>query len=410
MSKLKNSVKLVFIFTVLAILSILVGAFIGNELTHRVIEETNITPISYSQKNTADLVFPAEKEYILGGVEGSDTQIKKFLKLGDVKIEVAEENIHVDPIVQLNFKGSLSNQALKDGLQKKLELTLLELNTNNSEEYENLLVENIILTATSSFNGNDRILELGSVEVFMQNCNFYNDLKISYDIKTKDYIFTNITEFEDNLCNKYVVPESPFPTACTDCFLYPVDKFHPLNSEYAVEVRAADGIPGGERFAVSAYEHLVDLYVAAKSEGHNMRITSAYRSYQDQQNVYEGWVQYEMGFGKSRAQAESDANTYSALPGFSEHQLGTTADISSLDCIGIETVCAANERFWVWLKDHAHEYGFVMSYPPGKDEFTGYIHEPWHYRFIGLDLAKEYKDKYAGRSYPAEFLRNKKLY
>lgn len=410
MYKYRISVIIVLIFTAFAIVSIASGAFIGNELSQRVVSESIVTPISYSQNIVIDSSFPIGKDYAVGGFEGSDTQIRKNLVLGDIKIQIGEENIHKSPISKYTFKGILSNDAFKAGLQEMLEKIVADLNTSNSEKYKNLIVENIIYNENASFNGTDQLLKIGSAEVYMENCNFINSLEIEYNINTKEYIQTNVSEFEDSLCSKYIVPESPFPTTCTDCFLYPVDKYHPLNSEYAVDVRAADAIPGGQRFATSAYEHLVDLYTAAKDAGHNMRITSAYRSYQDQQNVYESWVQYEMGFGKSRAQAESDANTYSALPGFSEHQLGTTADISSLDCIGIETVCSSNERFWTWLKDNAHKFGFVMSYPPGKDESTGYIHEPWHYRFIGLELAMEYKTKYDGRSYPAEFLRNKKLY
>lgn len=410
MYKYRFPVIVIIIFTALVIVSIFVGAVIGNELAHRVIPESIVTPISYSQNIIMDSSFPSGKDYVVGGVDGSDTQIRKYLVLGDIKIQVAEENFHKDPTIEYVFKGNLSNDALKAGLQENLKVTMAELNTSDSEKYENLIVENIIYTENASLGRNDQLLKIGSAEVYMENCNFHNKLDIEYNINTKEYIQSNIIEFENALCERYVVPESPFPTSCTDCFLYPVDKYHPLNSDYAVDVRAADAIPGGQRFATSAYEHLVDLYTAAKDAGHNMRITSAYRSYQDQQNVYESWVQYEMGFGKSRAQAESDANTYSALPGFSEHQLGITADISSLDCIGIETVCSSNERFWTWLKDNAHKFGFVMSYPPGKDESTGYIHEPWHYRFIGLELAMEYKTKYDGRSYPAEFLRNKKLY
>lgn len=406
MRNLKKTVRAVFALTVLIILSIIVGSFIGSELSYRVTPEYDYSPISYTTTTLIDPNFIEGKMYVAEGQDGSDLQVTKRLVIKDLKIQTSFETIHTDPINEVVFLGKLSKSELIERLQDNLK----NLFSEDQEKYQNLTIEDFSFNLPERTNLSSNTLSIGNIDVFMGNCNFYNSLKLNYLLSLKNYEFSGIPEFENSLCEKYKVPDEPFPTNCTDCTYYPVDKNHPLSRDYAIEVINADGIPGGQKFSKAAYGHLLDLYSAAVAAGHNMRLTSAYRSYTDQEEVYEAWVQYEMGFGKSRAQAESDANTYSALPGFSEHQLGTTADISSLDCIGIETVCAANESFWLWLKDHAHEYGFVMSYPFGKDELTGYIHEPWHYRFIGIELATEYKTKYYGRSYPAEFLRNKKLY
>ncbi len=406
MRNLKKTVRAVFALTVLIILSIIVGSFIGSELSYRVTPEYDYSPISYTTTTLIDPNFIEGKIYVAEGQDGSDLQVTKRLVIKDLKIQTSFETIHTDPINEVVFLGKLSKSEVIERLQDNLK----NLFSEDKEKYQNLTIEDFSFNLSERTNLSSNTLSIGNIDVFMGNCNFYNSLKLNYLLSLKNYEFSGIPEFENSLCEKYKVPDEPFPTNCTDCTYYPVDKTHPLSRDYAIEVINADGIPGGQKFSKAAYGHLLDLYSAAVAAGHNMRLTSAYRSYTDQEEVYEAWVQYEMGFGKSRAQAESDANTYSALPGFSEHQLGTTADISSLDCIGIETVCAANESFWLWLKDHAHEYGFVMSYPFGKDELTGYIHEPWHYRFIGIELATEYKTKYYGRSYPAEFLRNKKLY
>lgn len=406
MRNLKKTVRAVFALTVLIILSIIVGSFIGSELSYRVTPEYDYSPISYTTTTLIDPNFIEGKIYVAEGQDGSDLQVTKRLVIKDLKIQTSFETIHTDPINEVVFLGKLSKSEVIERLQDNLK----NLFSEDKEKYQNLTIEDFSFNLSERTNLSSNTLSIGNIDVFMGNCNFYNSLKLNYLLSLKNYEFSGIPEFENSLCEKYKVPDEPFPTNCTDCTYYPVDKTHPLSRDYAIEVINADGIPGGQKFSKAAYGHLLDLYSAAVAAGHNMRLTSAYRSYTDQEEVYEAWVQYEMGFGKSRAQAESDANTYSALPGFSEHQLGTTADISSLDCIGIETVCVANESFWLWLKDHAHEYGFVMSYPFGKDELTGYIHEPWHYRFIGIELATEYKTKYYGRSYPAEFLRNKKLY
>lgn len=405
MVKFRNVLRIIFLVFSLSILAILAGVVIADRLSYNVTSEYQYTPISYSEIPLTDYNYIEGKDYYAGGIEGSEIKVTTSLKLLDFEILLNEKNIQTDPVNKYIYTGDLS----ETDFGKHLYSLLSNIN-KDSEEYKNLTIENTNYSVGDVIELSQKVIEIGKVDVFMGNCNFYNSLSVSYNVFSKSYLFTNTSEFEDDLCIKYVEPETPFETNCIDCTFYPVDKKHPLKSDYAIEVINTDAIPGGQQFAKFAYQNLLNLYNDAKAEGHNMRLTSAYRSYKDQEEVYEGWVQYEMGFGKSRAQAESDANTYSALPGFSEHQLGTTADISSLDCIGIETVCYANERLWIWLRDNAYKYGFVMSYPPEKDELTGYIHEPWHYRFIGIDLAKEYKDKYETRSYPAEFLRNKKLY
>ena len=407
MRKFRKVVRVVFALTTLFILSIIVGSVLGSELSYKINPEFEYSPISYTTSTLTDSNFIEQRNYVVGGEDGSDLTILKYLNIGDFKFQTSLETIHTDPVNKFVFKGNLHQSKLIETLQTNLEAKYKDL---DSGKYKNLQIEGIDSEIDGDIFVTSNKIQIGYANVFMNNCNFFNKIKVNYLLDYKKYEFMEVGDFEEALCEKYVAPENPVEPSCSDCTYYPVDKKHPLSKDYAIEVINAEGVPGGQKFSKAAYGNLLELYKAAVAAGHNMRLTSAYRSYTDQQEVYEGWVQYEMGFGKSREQAESDANTYSALPGFSEHQLGTTADMSSIDCIGIETVCAANERFWLWLKANAHEYGFVMSYPPGKDEKTGYIHEPWHYRYIGVELATEYKNKYDGRSYLAEFLRNKKLY
>jgi LAS superfamily LD-carboxypeptidase LdcB len=111
-----------------------------------------------------------------------------------------------------------------------------------------------------------------------------------------------------------------------------------------------------------ALSSLTQLLAAARDAGHKMRINSAYRSYKEQARVFRTM--------KERGRA--------ARPGHSEHQLGTAIDLK------LPTTAAID-----WLNAHAFEYGFALSYPPGKQRVTGYRPEPWHIRFIGNELAAE---------------------
>ncbi|RPJ09304.1 MAG: D-alanyl-D-alanine carboxypeptidase family protein [Spirochaetaceae bacterium] len=120
------------------------------------------------------------------------------------------------------------------------------------------------------------------------------------------------------------------------------------------------------------------MFDDAKIEGHTFYIFSAYRSFETQRQTYNYWVE-------KLGRAEADRS--SARPGHSEHQLGTTFDISATDFKGDVFVDFGKSDAGIWLAAHAFEYGFVMSYPLESEPITGYIHEPWHFRYVGHELA-----------------------
>jgi len=123
---------------------------------------------------------------------------------------------------------------------------------------------------------------------------------------------------------------------------------------------------------------LADLFGAAQKEGHSLMVGSAYRSaaYQEQIfNTYVARVGYEQ------------ADKYSAHPGFSEHQTGLAVDISTVSQQCYLSECFIGTADGQWLAANAHKYGFILRYPKGKEAITGYNFEPWHYRYVGVDLA-----------------------
>lgn len=112
----------------------------------------------------------------------------------------------------------------------------------------------------------------------------------------------------------------------------------------------------------------------ASSIGLNIYIASGYRSYEYQNTLYNNY---------SAVSGKEGADTYSARPGHSEHQSGLCFDLNTVD----ETF--ANTAEGKWINNNAHLYGFVIRYPKGKDNVTGYIYESWHLRYVGRDLAKK---------------------
>ncbi len=124
---------------------------------------------------------------------------------------------------------------------------------------------------------------------------------------------------------------------------------------------------------------------AARKAGKGIAVRSAYRSYASQQSVFQGWV---------NSSGYKQALKFSARPGHSEHQLGTTIDFRSASSQAApwDYNDWATSKPGAWMKANAWKYGFVMSYPKGKFNKVCYGYEPWHYRYVGRKLAKEIHD------------------
>lgn len=145
-----------------------------------------------------------------------------------------------------------------------------------------------------------------------------------------------------------------------------------------------------------AYEPLKELMQVAELSGASLKVVSAYRSYERQGQVFEYW-----------SNRDSDANTYSAEAGHSEHQLGTTIDFG-LGNAKIDLRWEFGETLQgKWLEENSWKYGFAMSYPKDKEGTTGYVYEPWHFRYIGKEAAREWHE--SGRTL-AEYLLTKPQY
>ena len=127
---------------------------------------------------------------------------------------------------------------------------------------------------------------------------------------------------------------------------------------------------------------LEELFAAAEKSGFDLMTISGYRSFDRQTVIYNNQVQ---------AKGKEYADQYSAYPGTSEHQTGLTMDVRYADD---SKESKLDESFGEtdtgkWLAAHAHEYGFIIRYPKGKEAITGYSYEPWHIRYIGKPLAEE---------------------
>ena len=124
---------------------------------------------------------------------------------------------------------------------------------------------------------------------------------------------------------------------------------------------------------------LEKMFADAKAQGHDLMVASGFRSYEQQQAYFDT---YTAEFGREAA------NRFSALPGQSEHQTGLSLDIAYTDMKDCYLDACFGERpAGKWLAANSYEYGFILRYPADKVDVTKYQYEPWHFRYIGRELA-----------------------
>lgn len=155
-----------------------------------------------------------------------------------------------------------------------------------------------------------------------------------------------------------------------------LDEFYNNETEDIVNVSSNYAYEGNSlrKDVLASY---LDLWQSAKQDGIQLILISSYRSYETQNKL---WT------SRKDSSGEREADNYAARAGYSEHQTGLAFDIGEW--------ADTNDNFeltsgFKWMKENAYKYGFILRYPEGKESITGYKYEPWHYRYVGIEVAKE---------------------
>lgn len=160
-----------------------------------------------------------------------------------------------------------------------------------------------------------------------------------------------------------------------------------VNDEWAVpedwEIELTE-LRDDQRVDSRMYPDLQDMFDACRADGLYPLVWSSYREEKDQQRLMDEKVEGYLAAGLSQHDAEREAKLWVAEVGYSEHQLGLAVDINSED----ESLCSSWDVY-AWLAEHCDEYGFILRYPEDKTDITGIDYEPWHFRYVGKDAAKE---------------------
>lgn len=255
-----------------------------------------------------------------------------------------------------------------------------------NQEAINTIIEYDLLLPDLTNYITDQYFKITNLERYRQykekTLNYSYEKVINYVNMNLDYPFYTNTKVSTNpdselvLVNKYYYLDSSFIPKGLQSF----------GTDYAInnDIKA-------KREAVLAFK---EMATDAQSINLTIKVVSGYRSYQDQEKLYKRYQERD---------GEKVANTYSAKPGHSEHQTGLALDIynTELSFSNFEKTIE-----FAWIKNNAHRYGFIIRYPLNKEEITGYKYEPWHLRYLGIEVATYiFENNITFDEYYAKFLK-----
>ena len=254
-------------------------------------------------------------------------------------------------IIIINTKNKNNINNISDSKETQIENKLNEL--NNIDKKIKYFDMNKLDRYIEYKNKNTQL----SDEQIIKNVNMNLDKEKYIDIQ--EAINKNTEEI---LVNKYYyLDENYIPNDLEE-----------LNLEYSRE---------GMKLVNIAKKAFEKLHKEAKKDNMNIIVMSSYRSYEYQETLYNNYV---------KKDGKENADTYSARPGFSEHQTGLAVDVYNQKTSYTEF---ENTKEFTWMQNNAYKYGFILRFPKDKENETGYQYESWHYRYVGLDIAKYIHDK-----------------
>ena len=292
------------------------------------------------------------------GYSNSDIKIINNLKDPDKLLNYDYNKKYIELIKNKDFK--------EDNLDKYIEFMNIY----------NFNLDDIIYVVNNNFfdkniTYTDKTISLMKSKYFkMDNLDRY----LAYDSDDVSNIITMVNSGRDY--NYYTNVKK---TDLSKGFLILVNKYNKLDDDYIpsdlVEIESTYGV-SGKYLNSTVYDAYKKMWKDAKNKNLNLYIRSPYRSFKTQNSLYENYASVD-GYNK--------ADTYSARPGYSEHQTGLAFDVTT------PTTTLGNfetTKEFTWLKENAYKYGFILRYPKDKVNITGYIYESWHYRYVGIEAAK----------------------
>ncbi len=380
--KIKN-ILILFIIVVIIIFTLLIlFSKNNNRLKNIGYSNLEIKELEKLSKNELNIIYKYDYNSNLVYIITSENYNKDKL---DLYLDYTLKNSDIDYLKIFNLINHESFK--KDNIDKYI--TYLKKFDNIDgiikyvNEYEN---KNINLDSTT--------LSFINEEYFIVD---YLDRYLNYYENHKDLSYKEIvTRINSNLDYEFYTDSTK--SDLTKEMYTLVNKYNYLEKDFVPDnLVSVTGIYARDKAQLvdAAYDNFVKMADAARENNLTIKVTTGYRSYNFQSTLYNNYV---------KADGVKNADTYSARPGYSEHQLGYSADLTNAKNVSFDDFENTDE--YKWLKDNAHKYGFIMRYPKDKEYITGYIFESWHYRYVGVEIATYiYENDITYEEYYAYFLR-----
>lgn len=364
--KKKRIIIISIIIIILIISSILI--FLNYQEMEVTIKEKIEVPLN-SKLTNLDNITNLKNGQIITDEKTIDTS-----KIGEQKINISIKN-KLGKVKEYHYTVNVYDDE-KPSIIFSKELTIEE--GENIDLLKDVKVEdNSQEKITPSVEGNYDINEPGKYQLYyVAKDSSDNEAKEEFTLIVKEK--KKESSQNDSLSNpqetKTFTTSKGFKGVIKDGITY-IDGYLIVNKTYSLPSSYGTSLTSTTKNAFNK------MQAAAKLDGINIYIASGFRSYQTQNRLYNNYVARD---GKAKA------DTYSARPGHSEHQSGLAFDICSHDLDGQDACINSNfdnTDQAKWLAQNAYKYGFILRYPKGKTNETGYKYESWHFRYVGTDLS-----------------------
>ena len=248
------------------------------------------------------------------------------------------------------------------------------------------------MTADDFLQGSEKAADKEGIKEYLYNLK-KNGISNGNDTDEEE-VYTDATpvetqeEMTESVPEEEETPDGPVIDP-DDWRLILVNKQNPVPDDFTVKL---SGISDSMQADARIIDDIYEMMDAASSDGVNLMICSAYRSYDRQKSLFNNKINKLMGEGMSYLEAYKVGSMNVTVPGTSEHHLGLALDILTGSYTKMDDGFGETKA-GKWLAENAADYGFILRYPKGKEDITGIVYEPWHFRYVGREYAKDIEER-----------------
>lgn len=316
----------------------------------------DLTDLGYSEEASNNILFSSNKEYVMS--IGENKTLNKAFESEKINLNYLNNYVKIDYV---------DHDDLIDNINK-----LIKIGYSNSDI--NIILKHGDNDAVKRFANREKVKYLEEFYLIEYAKLDYYDRYMNYSDQTGEDEETTVLHVNLDMDKEAYVDATLVSDFSLDMLInkhrYLAEDFEPedlvkINEKYA------NGDLYASRISVNAF---VEMYNDALKDGYEIVINSAYRSYQDQQDIVNTYL---------NLYGQKYVNNYVAKPGFSEHQTGLAFDIGSK-----KVNVFANSEEYKWMLDNSYKYGFINRFPKKYENITEFRSEPWHFRYVGKEIAK----------------------